>query len=543
MLPSRFRLLRFLRPRPRLIQLLRGARSLSLTPSIPTAFLATGVAAVVWTASHCPSLPASASPFEGDLGEGWPDEDTDDQMFFTELKSSVARVIRSAVIDASDFEDIRKAAAVIEAQVGEIFKTRISPEAFYFLWKERYSMRSPREKTRESFEVGHWPVRDVNMLKDLLWVARFTQLTYHSSNSIETLEEALGRFGNDIPVPMIGGESLAHLALKFAGGDFLASQATQLELEDEEMRAALAQKLVPSNRTGEWKVLYLQSESRSGAPAHFLAVNHETRSAMLCIRGTKTLADAITDMHCDREILQWRRNRWYSRLFSSEKGTAHSGMARSAQLLADLHCDTLSSLSSDGYRICLAGHSLGAGTAAILATQLQGTLPFVKAYCFATPPCLTEGLAKRCKSYVTSVVLDDDVVPRCSTHAILKLHNELCHVQVRLPSLINQMASEILAAHEFPGRATALERFREKSKEEETIPEVQFATIPDDRTQLRPPGTIIFIHRTNGDPSMRPVVAQSSFFDRILLSKTMLTDHLFRSYIEALEVCLCKKNQ
>lgn len=73
------------------------------------------------------------------------------------------------------------------------------------------------------------------------------------------------------------------------------------------------------------------------------------------------------------------------------------------------------------YEVFVAGHSLGAGTAALLCMLLQAQAPGVRAVCFAPPACVTEALCARFNSCITSVVLHRDLIPRFSTAALREL--------------------------------------------------------------------------------------------------------------------------
>lgn len=67
------------------------------------------------------------------------------------------------------------------------------------------------------------------------------------------------------------------------------------------------------------------------------------------------------------------------------------------------------------WRLVLTGHSLGAGIAAFAATYLHAALPDtdVTAWAFSPPGWLmTPQLARWCEGFVTSVVINKDVVPR-----------------------------------------------------------------------------------------------------------------------------------
>ena len=65
----------------------------------------------------------------------------------------------------------------------------------------------------------------------------------------------------------------------------------------------------------------------------------------------------------------------------------------------------------------LTGHSMGAGTAALLTTMLRESLPGcaeARCYAMACPACLTYELADSCREYVTSIINGTDIVPTFS---------------------------------------------------------------------------------------------------------------------------------
>uniref|UniRef100_A0A7S3YSC9 sn-1-specific diacylglycerol lipase n=2 Tax=Lotharella globosa TaxID=91324 RepID=A0A7S3YSC9_9EUKA len=224
----------------------------------------------------------------------------------------------------------------------------------------------------------------------------------------------------------------------------------------------------------------------------------------------------------------------------SEKDTAHSGFSRSAKALLIQHEELLARLSLDGYKVTLTGHSLGAGTVAIMATQLHGPLPFLEAVCFATPGCMTEGLAKKCSPYVTSVVFDDDFIPRCGTHTLLGLHNELVDVENRLPLLVSGYIAERIRAQKFSKELEdwILEKLDQRTDDKTAEkPSMPPAELPDPYTHLYPAGKIVYLYRNKAEDGVvrtEAVYANNTFFDHIEVSPSMVTDHLLAFYIAGL---------
>ena len=78
-----------------------------------------------------------------------------------------------------------------------------------------------------------------------------------------------------------------------------------------------------------------------------------------------------------------------------------------------LHFFCLNSLTNFNYFL-VTGHSLGAGTSVILAFLLKLKYSDVKCYAFGPPGALLNQSAYNVsKQFVTSIVVGDDIVPRC----------------------------------------------------------------------------------------------------------------------------------
>jgi acetyl esterase/lipase len=86
-------------------------------------------------------------------------------------------------------------------------------------------------------------------------------------------------------------------------------------------------------------------------------------------------------------------------------------------------------------RLVIVGHSLGAGTAAVLGVLMKEEYPTLKVYGYGTPgSVLDERTAKEVGSYLTSCILGDDVVGSLSFHS---LHA----VREQVPLLLSQLSS------------------------------------------------------------------------------------------------------
>ncbi|TMS13673.1 Sn1-specific diacylglycerol lipase alpha [Larimichthys crocea] len=119
----------------------------------------------------------------------------------------------------------------------------------------------------------------------------------------------------------------------------------------------------------------------------FVAVDHEKKKVVISIRGTLSPKDALTDLTGDSERLpvEEQHGTW---LGHKNKGTMHYGLV-------------------------IVGHSLGAGTAAILSFLLRPQYPTLHCYSYSPPGgLLSEDAMEYSKEFVSSVVLGKDLVPR-----------------------------------------------------------------------------------------------------------------------------------
>ena len=145
---------------------------------------------------------------------------------------------------------------------------------------------------------------------------------------------------------------------------------------------------------GIWQLRDCSLHAKPFEPAHFLAVS-ESSAAILVIRGSQQVADIVSASNIHAVDYQG--------------GQAHAGLVTSAQWLYAQYQSQLQGLEA----LYLMGHSLGGGIAALTAMEFALSIP-VYAIGFGSPAALSVQLAESVQDFVTTVVLDDDVVPRLS---------------------------------------------------------------------------------------------------------------------------------
>ena len=117
-------------------------------------------------------------------------------------------------------------------------------------------------------------------------------------------------------------------------------------------------------------------------------------------------------------------------------GHAHAGFLSTARwLVKTCKNDLVAAKSANpGYTLTVVGHSLGAGTAVLLTQILReqdgGNVPgnpFANVECiaFACPSCLSRELSESCRSFVTTLVSNADIVPYVSFSKVSELQSQI----------------------------------------------------------------------------------------------------------------------
>lgn len=172
---------------------------------------------------------------------------------------------------------------------------------------------------------------------------------------------------------------------------------------------------------------YANVKGQFRQPVHFVAIIGAR--VVLSIRGTASLTDIMTDLECGQVELP-------KGISDVETVLAHAGFAQSAEWVVGQSFDVIvEALGKAGpeAQLEVVGHSLGAGVATLtflhLRKKLQDAekLPAVcKCFGFATPPCLSAELAAdAARLGITSIVLQDDIIPRLSQHNVERLRAEI----------------------------------------------------------------------------------------------------------------------
>jgi len=189
-------------------------------------------------------------------------------------------------------------------------------------------------------------------------------------------------------------------------------------------------------------IVYFTNKNTLQEVPFFMVADEKTKSLVISLRGTLSLNDALTDL---RAVPKEMADESVAGLDCRWKG--HCGMVEAARKVykilhgPDEENDALK-VGPDGtttsrlclmekvleeypdYTITVTGHSLGAGTASILAFMLRTKYPDIQVMCYAySPPggLLCEPAAKESEKFIVSVVVGQDLVPRLSMPNIHRL--------------------------------------------------------------------------------------------------------------------------
>ncbi|XP_040031950.1 diacylglycerol lipase-beta [Gasterosteus aculeatus] len=291
----------------------------------------------------------------------------------------------------------------------------------------------------------------------------------------------------------------------------------------------------------------------------YVALDHKREAVLVAVRGTLSLRDVLTDLSAECENLP----------IEGVSGAcyAHKGMCQAAsyiykKLVNDGILNQAFAIAPE-YKLVITGHSLGAGTASLLAILLRGSFPSLQCYSFSPPGgLLSKALADYSKDFVVSVVLGKDLVPRLSIPNMEDLKRKL----LKIVSNCNRPKYRILLQgcwyelfggdpDDFP---TEMDNRREEELSQPLLGEESlmirhsssYQSLTSDDSPARSaahlplflPGRIL--HITEDGPSRRSCFSQVRYradwsnemaFRSILISPRMLADHMPDAVLQALK--------
>ncbi|KAK6120038.1 hypothetical protein DH2020_046168 [Rehmannia glutinosa] len=303
-------------------------------------------------------------------------------------------------------------------------------------------------------------------------------------------------------------------------------------------------------------------------PGYYIGIDMRKKLVILGIRGTHTVYDLVTDIISSghEEI-------------TFEGYSTHFGTAEAARWFLNHEMDTIRKCleKHKGFRLRLVGHSLGGATASLLAIKLRkksikelGFSPdIVMAVGYATPPCVSKELAESCSDFVTTVVMQDDIVPRLSVASLTRLRNEIVETDwvsvfsredwKGVIDLVTNAKQVVSSVQDVARKLAEYAKFRGQTKYSELplkkeVPVVtSFNTSSDHQVKIENPGskltddlfvpgTLYYLKRNedgegnhkHGEYFTLLRRNPGEHFQRILLSSNLISDHKCDSHYYAL---------
>ncbi|XP_023290695.1 sn1-specific diacylglycerol lipase alpha isoform X4 [Orussus abietinus] len=324
---------------------------------------------------------------------------------------------------------------------------------------------------------------------------------------------------------------------------------------------------------GEVEVIYATFHVDVGETPFFVALDYSKKKVVVSIRGTLSMKDVVTDLNAEGEVLPLNPPR--------EDWLGHKGMVQAAEYIRKklyeegIIAKALAKDPSRGthqFGLTLVGHSLGAGTAAILAILLKQEYPDLVCFSFAPPGGLLSMPAQQySQEFITSVVVGKDVVPRIGLRQMESLRADLINAIKRsVDPKWKTIACSVMccgcgstptsaANLEAGGCISEYQRDKDQARSQTVVPSDSSIALTLHRP-LYPPGRIIHVvrhHPNKGEqkyetrwrqvlrkrePVYQALWAGPCDFDEVLISPVMIQDHMPDNMLKALnKVIACHR--
>ena len=170
-----------------------------------------------------------------------------------------------------------------------------------------------------------------------------------------------------------------------------------------------------------------------GCVCSYIAVNFSKKIALVTIKGTSSLGDALTDV-CALAVKYTLPNAPIVEGMDTSF-FVHEGMMFAAEQLGNEIKPLVQNwFLPQGFKLLIVGHSLGAGTACLLGIWLRSWFPETRGtdrlqvHAYATPAVADKATSLACTDFITTCVHNSDIVPRASLGNIftgLHVHQKL----------------------------------------------------------------------------------------------------------------------
>mmetsp|Transcript_26843 Transcript_26843/g.48394 ORF Transcript_26843/g.48394 Transcript_26843/m.48394 type:complete len:377 (-) Transcript_26843:2-1132(-) len=291
----------------------------------------------------------------------------------------------------------------------------------------------------------------------------------------------------------------------------------------------------------EEDVVFIDSESQPFFPAYAVCIDRARESIVLVVRGTLSITDCLTDLKASYVPYSV-----VDPLTQEVKatGTVHEGIYKGACNVFNTVKPLLLEMQQlyPSYSLIITGHSLGAGTASLIGLLMKSDANFAgvgfRVYAYGPPCIVSQELHHLTKENILTVSQGSDLVTRACFGSIKDL--------VNLILFFNKREGE-------SGKLTASQIVKDTILRKDIDPNELIAVYLQAKRELTnpkhlPPGFILQIYDKfrNTDADLLPVsdneyvagFALPSFYNEIIFSKTVLSDHMPDVYERALNSLL-----
>ncbi|XP_059383078.1 diacylglycerol lipase-alpha-like isoform X2 [Carassius carassius] len=290
----------------------------------------------------------------------------------------------------------------------------------------------------------------------------------------------------------------------------------------------------------EVQIVYTSFHDAVYETPFFVAVDHAKKKVVISIRGTLSPKDALTDLTGDSERLplEEQHGTWLGHkgmVYSAEyiKKKLEQEMILSQAFGRDLGKGTMH------YGLVIVGHSLGAGTAAILSFLLRPQYPSLHCYSYSPPGgLLSEDAMEYSKEFVTSVVLGKDLVPRIGLSQLEGFRRHLLEVLQKSDKAkwrIIAGGTKCIPKSELPLDDEApVSQGVTPSNSRLWLHPSDLSIALSASTPLYPPGRVIHVVHNHppemccgqDDPTYSALWGDNKAFDEVIISPAMLNEHM-----------------
>lgn len=281
-----------------------------------------------------------------------------------------------------------------------------------------------------------------------------------------------------------------------------------------------------------------------GRVGHFIALDHKSKKAIIGLKGTSTLADALTDLVAVPKDHCCHFHASHDAKASDENNlVCHEGIHTAALWMADDIQETIENVFIPlKYKILITGHSLGAGTACLLGMELRARIPTFRKNCtdlrvlaFATPAVVSYSASKACAPFITSVVNNSDIVPRASISNLIVMNKLVLKVNEKLDKKGHKLDTWS-SLHKYYKEEVAKvddDLLLSKAELDEWFNETHSAP-ENDPDHLYVPGRCVVLwdkgENDNGEIGGIVTDCGMKMLRQIELNSTMVTDHFCTGY-------------